>query len=328
MKRLSVLFLSAFCLAAGPAAVAQDKYPSKPVKVIVPYAPGGATDIVARLVGEQMKQTLGQSFVVENKPGAFGILAIEEMARSRPDGYTLMLGNVTTNAITPVLVPGKFSINYERDVVPVARIADIPAFLLATAQDFPPKSMKEFVDHAKANKGKVRYGSAGVGSYPHFDMVVLAQKAGLDMIHIPVKAGASGIINDMVKGDIQVTFLNVASSAAMIKAGKLRPLGVITDQRLAEYPDVPTLAEQGYPGIGTVAWQGLFAPAATPKEVLETLHKGVVAALGSGPVQDAFKRSIFRAVPTASPEDAKKWLRDDMAMWAKVVASTKIELTE
>ncbi len=329
MRRLCSLLLSALCLAfAGLPAGAQDKYPSKPVRVLVPYAPGGATDIVARVVGEQMRQILGQSFAVENKPGAFGIVAIEEMARAKPDGYTLMIGNVSTNAITPVLFTKKFSINYERDVVPVARLADLPAFLLVTTKDFPPKTVAELVDYAKQRPGKVRYASAGVGSFPHFDMVLFAKKAGLDMIHIPVKAGASGIVNDMVSGDLQVSFLNVATTAAMIKAGKLRPLAVVTEQRLAEYPDVPTMAEAGYPGIGTVQWQGLFAPAGTPKEVLETLHQAVVQGLKSEPVQEAFRKSIIRAVPTASPDDAKAWLKSEMQAWGKIVAETKIDVEE
>src|SRR6476620_11302419 len=172
MTRLTLLLLSTLAFAVGGPASAQDKYPSKPVKILVPYAPGGGTDITARLFGDHMKNSLGQQFVVENKPGAFGILAIEEMARARPDGHTLMIGNVSTNAITPVLFPKKLSINYERDVVAVSRLVDVPAFLIATIKDFPPKTFAEFVAYAKQNPGKVRYGTVGVGSYPHFDMAV------------------------------------------------------------------------------------------------------------------------------------------------------------
>src|SRR6185312_4004073 len=170
MKRLTLMLLSTLALAIAAPAVAQDKYPSKPVKIIVPYAPGGGTDITARIFGDHMKNSLGQQFVVENKPGAFGILAIEEMARSKPDGYTLMVGNVSTNAITPVIFPTKFKINYEKDVVPVGRLVDIPEFLIVTTKDFPPKNHAEMVAYAKEHKGKVRYGTVGVGSYPHYDM--------------------------------------------------------------------------------------------------------------------------------------------------------------
>jgi tripartite-type tricarboxylate transporter receptor subunit TctC len=258
------LGLALLCLVCGGVtASAQDKYPSRPVKVVVPYAPGGASDITARLFGEQMRQSLGQQFVVENKPGAFGILAIEEMARSKPDGYTLMVGNVTTNAITPVLFAKKFSINFEKDVVSVSRLAIYPSFLLTTTQNFEPKSVAELIAYAKKNPGKVRYTSAGVGSFPHYDVEVFSKRAGIEMLHIPNKTGAAGMINDLVVGDAQVAFINAASSASMVKAGKLRPIAVLAETRLAEYPDIPTLAEAGYPGVGTLHWQSMLAPANT-----------------------------------------------------------------
>jgi tripartite-type tricarboxylate transporter receptor subunit TctC len=228
-------------------ALAQDKYPSKPVKIVVPYAPGGATDIVARILGEQLRAILGQSIIVENKPGANGIVAIGEMVSSRPDGYTLMIGNVTTNAITPVLTPAKVP-NYDKNVVPVTNVVDIPAFLLVTTTNFTVKSVAELVDYARKNPGKLRYGTVGAGSYPHYDMAFFAKKAGdLDMIAIHNKAGAAGIINDMITGDSQASFLNAASSAAQIKAGKLRPLAVVNHRRLPEFPDVATMQEVGYP---------------------------------------------------------------------------------
>src|SRR5919107_873956 len=280
MRPVRLLLLAVICVAlTGLPAAAQDKYPSKPVRILVPYAPGGATDIVSRVLGEQLRVILGQPFVTENKPGAFGIVAIEEMARARPDGYTLMIGNVSTNAITPVVFPSKFAISYDKDVVPVARLVDIPEFLLVTTKDFPPKTAAEFVDYAKKNKGKVRYGSVGVGSYPHYDMAFFASKAGLDMIHIPNKAGASGVVKDMAIGDVQAAFLNVASTASLIKAGQLRPIALVNDKRLSEWPDVPTMAEAGYAGVGTLAWQAMFAPSGTPKEVIDTLSKAVLEAM-------------------------------------------------
>jgi tripartite-type tricarboxylate transporter receptor subunit TctC len=328
MKRLAILLLSTLCLAVGtfPAA-AQEKYPTKPIKIIVPYAPGGATDIVARIIGEQVRQSLGQPFVVENKPGAFGIIATEEMAHARPDGYTMMIGNVTTNAITPVLFAGKYKINYDKEVVPVMRLVDIPEFLLVTTKDFSVKGVPELIDYAKKNPGKLRYGTVGAGSYPHYDMALFAHRAGdLNMIAIHNKAGASGIINDMVTGDTQASFLNVASSAAMIKAGTLRPLALVNHARLPEYPDVPTMAEVGFPGVGTLAWQGLFAPAGTPKEVLETVHKAVVEALKAPQVVEAFKKQNFNIVPTASVDEAKPWLAGEMATWRKITDEVKIEM--
>jgi tripartite-type tricarboxylate transporter receptor subunit TctC len=320
---------AAFALAfSGTAATAQEKYPSKPVKILVPYAPGGATDIITRLVAEQMRQSLGQSFVVENKTGAFGIPAIEEMARSRPDGHTLMIGNVSTNAITPVLFKKKFSIDFEKEVVPVNRLATLPSFLIVTTTNFPVKDVKELVEYAKKNPDKVRYTSAGVGSFPHFDMEVFARKAGVTMVHIPHKSGAAGMINDLVNGDLQAAFLNVASTAAMIKAGKLKPVAVLAEKRLAEYPDVPTLAEAGYPGVGTMHWQSMLAPAKTPKDVLATLHKASTEALKQPAVQEAFKKQLISATPSASVEDAQKWLNAELASWKKITSEVKIELTD
>ena len=328
MKRLA-LIISLLCIAAaGSPAGAQDKYPSKTVRILVPYAPGGATDIVARIVGEQMRQALGQSFVVENKPGANGIVAINEMLGARPDGYTLMVGNVTTNAITPVLSPDKLA-GYEPKVIPVGRLVDVPAFLVATTTNFAPKTVAEIIDTAKKNPGKIRYGTVGAGSYPHFDMAFFAKRAGdLDMIAIHNKAGASGVINDMVTGDTQIAFLNVASTASMVKAGKIRAVAQVNHARLPDYPDAPTMQEAGFPDVGTLAWQAMFAPVGTPKEVLEILHKASIAAMQAPAAQDAFSKQNFNVVPNKSLDDAKTWLAGEMAQWKTITSEVKIELAE
>jgi tripartite-type tricarboxylate transporter receptor subunit TctC len=323
-----LLTATVLSFALSGAATAQDKYPNKPVKVLVPYAPGGATDIVARIVTEPMRQTLGQPFIIENKPGAGGIIAIEELGRAKPDGYTLMLGNVNTNVITPVIFPKKLSFDYFKDVVPVARIADVPSFLVATASNFPPKTFAEFITYAKQNAGKVRYSSVGVGSFIHFDMEILAKRAGLDLIHIPNKQGAAGSLKDLASGDAQVAFLNVATTAPLIRGGQIRPLAIVADARLPEYPDVPTMAEVGYPGVGTLQWLGLFAQAGVPKEVLETLHKEVAAAVSAPLAQDAFKKQVMRALPTKSPADAQAWLRSERELWNNIVSEAKIDLSE
>jgi tripartite-type tricarboxylate transporter receptor subunit TctC len=328
MKRIG-LGLALLCLAFGAVtASAQDKYPSRPVKIVVPYAPGGATDITARLFGEQMRQSLGQQFVIESKPGAFGILAIEEMARSRPDGYTLMVGNVSTNAITPVLFAKKFSINFEKDVVSVSRLAIYPSFLITTTQNFEPKSVAELIAYAKKNPGTVRYTSAGVGSFPHYDMEVFSKRAGVEMLHIPNKTGAAGMINDLVVGDAQIAFINAASTASMVKAGKLRPIAVLAETRLAEYPDIPTLAEAGYAGVGTLHWQSMLAPAHTPKEVLATLYKAIIEAAAAPQLQEAFSKQLVSVKPNASLQEAQSWLDSELAAWRKTVAEVKIELAD
>ncbi|MGP0092044.1 MAG: Bug family tripartite tricarboxylate transporter substrate binding protein [Xanthobacteraceae bacterium] len=330
MKRLLFTLLTLGCLALViPHAGAQSKYPSKPVKIIVPYAPGGATDIVARVLAEQLRLTLGQSFVVENKPGAFGIIAIEALAHAKPDGYTLMIGNVSTNAITPILFAKKLSVNYEQAVVPVTNVVDVPEFFMATTKNFPPRTVADFIDYAKQNPGKVRYGTVGVGSYPHYDMALFAKRAGdLDMVPIHNKAGAAGVINDMVSGDTQAAFVNVASTAAMVKAGQLAPIALVNYARLPDYPDLPTMQELGYPGIGTTAWQGMFALAGTPKEVLEVIFKNTAQAMQTPSVIEAFNKQNFNLVPNQSLDDAKTWLAGEIDHWKNITREVNIEMAE
>jgi len=294
----------------------------------VPYAPGGATDIVARVIGEHMRQSLGQGIVVENKPGSFGIAAIQDMAKSKPDGYTLMIGNVSTNTITPILHKQKFSIDYEKSVVPVTRLVDIPAFIVLTTKNFAPKTLPEFIAYAKAHKGKVYYGHVGAGSYPQYDAEVFAKRAGIEITAIPNKAGASGIIRDMLTGDVQMAFLNVASSASLVRSGQLRAVALVNPKRLPEYPDVPTMEELGYKGVGTLAWQGMFAPAGTPKNVLETIYKATVEALKSPEVVSTFAKQHFNIVPNASIDEAKTWAADDRAAWTKITQEVKVDLGE
>jgi tripartite-type tricarboxylate transporter receptor subunit TctC len=315
------------CLASGAGfAQAPEKYPSKPVKIIVPYAPGGATDIVARILAEQMGRRLGQSFYVENKPGAFGIVAIEDLVRSPADGYTLMIGNVSTNAITPIIYPEKFKIDYANDVVPITDTVDIPAFLLATSRDFDVDSVSGLIDYAKKNPGRVRYGTVGPGSYPHYDMAYFAKRAGdLDMIAVPNKAGASGVINDMLTGSTQVAFLNVASAAPQVKAGSFRALAVVNHARVADFPDLPTMEEVGFPGVGTIAWQAMFARSGIPNEILQTIFDATIAALHTPEVNSAFRKQTFNIVPNASLADAKAWLSRQIDTWRKITSEVKIE---
>jgi len=328
MKRFGAMLAAVWLAIGGGAAVAQDKYPSKPIKIVVPYGPGSATDIVIRIVGEQMRHTLGQPVIVENKPGAFGIIAIEEMARSRPDGYTLQVGNAGTNSLAPMLYKSKFKIDYDKDVVMVTRLSELPIILVATTRDFPPTNFAEFVAYAKANPGKVRYASVGIGSNNHFDTQNFANRAGLDLVHIPIKAGGAGIAQAVLTGDAHITMVNAASSRGMIQSGKLRALAVTSAERLPEYPDVPTLAEVGFAGVGSGLWGALYAPAATPRDTLEALRKGVVAALNSEPVQSAFKKQMIKAVPNSSLDDAAAWNAKETAYWKKIVSEVKVELAE
>ncbi len=327
MRFVKIMLAALLCAAAGAAfGQTPDKYPSRPVKIVVPYAPGGATDIVARILADQLGKSLGQSFFVENKPGAFGMLAIEEMVHSPADGYTLMIGNVSTNAITPIIYAQKLTFDYMKDVVPITNTVDVPAFLVATTKNFDVSTVPQLVDYAKKNPGQVRYGTVGNGSYPHYDMAYFAKRAGnLDMVAIPNKAGASGVINDMLSGSTQVAFLNLASTAPQVKAGSLRPLALVDHARLPDYPDLPTMQEIGYPGVGTIAWQALFAPAGVPNDVLQKIFDATVAALKSPEAVNSFHKQTFNIVPNASLADAKTWLAQQMETWRKITADVKID---
>jgi tripartite-type tricarboxylate transporter receptor subunit TctC len=327
MKRVSLAFLS-IVLAAGVSAVhAQDKYPSKPVRVMVPFAAGSATDITIRIVGEQMRQLTGQGFVIENKPGVFGILAIEEMAKPPYDGYTLQVGNPGINVLTPIIYKDKFKIDYEKEVTMVTRLGEIPLILAATTVDFEPKTYAEFFTYAKANPGKVRYASVGVGSNNHYDTEAFAQWAGIKLQHIPNKGGGGAITNDVLRGDVHVVLVNAASSAGLAQAGKLRVLAVMADQRLPDYPNAPTFKELGY-STGKGLWSALYAPSKTPRDVLETLHRQTVQALGAPFVQESFKKQMIKATPDASIEAAAAWNKEEAAHWKKLTETVKVERTE
>src|SRR5436305_3894874 len=324
MKRLTLLILLAL---AATTAAAQDKYPAKPIKVVVPFGPGSATDIVMRIVGDQMRPILGQQVVIEDKPGAFGILAIEEMARSKPDGYTLQIGNPGTNVLTPIIYKKKFKIDYEKEVILVTRLSEIPIVLGATTKDFPPKTFAEFIAYAKANPGKVRYASVGTGSNNHYDTEAFAQWAGIELVHLPNKGGGAAITNDLVTGDAHVALVNAASSLGVIKAGQVRALAIMSDQRLSEYPDVPTLRELGYPNAKGL-WSALYAPAATSRDTVEVIRAAAKKALRSEAVTSAFHKQVIKPAPSASLDDAQAFNRAEMAYWTKITEQVKVELPD
>ena len=327
VRPITILLALIAVVLAAQDAPAQEKFPAKPIKVLIPFGPGGAPDIVARVIGDQVRGILGQPFVIENKPGAFGILATEEMARSRPDGHTLMLGNVATNAMTPIIHRKKMTIDYDAAVVPVARLTRIPSFLAITPK-IEPKTVAEFVAYAKARPGQIRYNTAGAGSFVHVDNVAFARKAGLDMVHIPVKSGAVQMMNDIMLGDVHVSFLNVATSAGQVRSGGVRALAVTADQRLPDFPDVPTMAEVGFAGIGTAQWQALFAPAGTPAAALETLQRTMLEALQAPAARETLGKSYIVIDPTRSLEEARAWLRQEMTAWAGALAEIKLDIDE
>jgi tripartite-type tricarboxylate transporter receptor subunit TctC len=330
MKRLGRLLAIASALVFGvSAATAQPApYPNKNIRILVPYAPGGLTDVVARHYAEQLRKSLGQNVLVENKPGASGIIAIEEMARAKPDGYTIMVGNISTNCLTPVLLSKRLHINYDRDVQIIARLADAPVFFLATTTNFPPKTFAEFVAYAKAHPGDVRYASAGIGAYQHVNTEILAKRAGLNLLHIPFKDGGSGILKDVAGGDTHVSWFNITNPVGMIKAGKVRPLAVAAPQRLAAWPDVPTITEVGFPGFRPSQWSAAFAPAGVPREIIDKLHEAFVAAAKTPELRAIFEKGGMSAPQQKSADDARAWLKQEVETWRRDIADAGIKVDE
>jgi tripartite-type tricarboxylate transporter receptor subunit TctC len=328
MRRFRWL-LAAWLALAASAALAQAQYPAKTIRILVPYAPGGLTDVVARHYAERLRQSLGQNILVENKPGASGIIAIEEMARARPDGYTIMIGNISTNCLTPLLLAKRMRIDYDRDVQIVARTADAPVFFLATTTNFPPKTFAEFIAYAKAHPGDVRYASAGIGAYQHVNTEILAKRAGgLQLVHIPFKDGGSGILKDIASGDTHVSWFNITNPVGMIKAGKVRPLAVAAPQRLAAWPDVPTIAEVGFPGFRPSQWNAAFAPAGVPREIVDKLHEAFAAAARTPEMQAIFEKGGMRAPSDRSADEARAWLKQEMATWRRDIAEAGVKVDE
>jgi tripartite-type tricarboxylate transporter receptor subunit TctC len=327
MRRFLVS-IAALILSAT-AAWSQASYPNRPVRVLIPYAPGGLTDVIARHYADQLRKSLGQNFIVENKPGASGIIAIEEMARAKPDGYTIMVGNISTNCLTPVLLKKRMHIDYDRDVQIIARTADAPVFFLATTTNFPPKTFQEFIAYAKAHPGDVRYASAGVGAYQHVNTEILAKRAGgLDLVHIPFKDGGPGILKDVAGGDTHVSWFNVTNPVGMIKAGKVRPLAVAADHRLPAWPDVPTLNELGFEGFHPSQWNAAFAPAGVPREIIDKLHNAFAEAAKTPEMRAIFEKGGLTAPADKSADDARAWLKKEMETWRRDIADAGIKVDE
>jgi tripartite-type tricarboxylate transporter receptor subunit TctC len=330
LPRAAVLALWAVftaCAAVPQAADAQsaDSYPSRPVKILVPYAPGGATDIIARIVSAKLTESLGQSVVVENRPGASGNLALEAVAKAPADGYTLLVGNVSTNAINENTFAGVLHIKPTRDLVGIAKLVEIPHIIAATA-NFPANSVADLVALARKDPGKINYASAGLGSYPHLDMEKLQRAAGIKLTHIPYKGGAGQMIPAIISGEAPIAFLNLSSALPQIKAGKMKALATTAPSRLAELPNVATMAEQGYAGIGTNAWQGMFAPAATPKPVIGKLYNGVAAVLSNPEMKERLSKQMLDVTLSPSPAQFQSLVETETRAWGDFLREAKIKI--
>lgn len=319
-------WLSCFCsLTALVLPVAAQDYPTRPVKIVVPYAPGGATDVIARILSQRLGDSLGQTFIVENRPGASGNLALESVARAAPDGYTLLVGNVSTNAINENTFAQQLTIKPSRDLVGITKLIEIPHIVAATA-NFPVNNIAELVALAKKEPGKINYASAGIGSYPHLDMEKFQRASGIKMTHVPYKGGAGQMIPAMITGETTVTFINLSSALPHIKSGRLKAIAVTTNTRLPELPDVPTMAEQGFPGIGTNAWQGMFAPAGTPKPIVDKLYRAVAAALSKPEQKEALAKQMMTVDLSKSPQEFTEQVQHETRAWGDFLRDADIKL--
>ena len=322
MRRLVLAAIAALLSFPAPA---QDTYPSRPVKIIVPYGPGGVTDIIARHLAPKLQEALGQPFIVENRPGASGNIALQGVANSPADGYTLLIGNVSTNAINETTFASTLTIKPSRDLVGVTKLVETP-HLIAASNNFKPNNVAEMVDWARKNPGKLNYASAGIGSYPHLDMVRFAKAANIEATHIPYKGGAGQMVPALLSGECDVSFINLASTGEQIRAGRMKALAVTTAERQPLLPNTPTLAEQGYPGIGTNAWQGLFAPAATPKAIVDKLHDTVVAILSREEMRSRLASQLMTVATSASSQEFNEQVRAETQSWGEFVRENQIKI--
>jgi tripartite-type tricarboxylate transporter receptor subunit TctC len=318
------LALAALAAAVMPA-LAQESYPSRPVKLIIPYAPGGATDIIARIVAVPLSEALGQSFVVENRPGASGNLALETVAKAPPDGYTLLVGNVSTNAINESTFAHQLSIRPSRDLAGITKLVEIP-HIIAASGSFAVNSVADLVAMAKKEPGRINYASAGLGSYPHLDMERLQRAAGMQLTHVPYKGGAGQMIPAILAGEAPVAFLNLSSALPHVKAGKMKALATTAAERLAELPEVRTMSEQGFPGIGTNAWQAAFAPAATPRAVVDKLHQAIAAALNRPEMKERLAKQMMSVAVSPSPQEFQELVRRETQAWGEFLREAKIRI--
>jgi len=328
LSRAALLIVLAAMAAVLPLpALAQsaDSYPNRPVKLLVPYAPGGATDIIARHLSTKLQEVLGQPFVVDNRAGASGNIALDAAAKATPDGYTLLVGNVSTNAINESTFAAVLQTRPSRDLVGISKLVEIPHVVVA-APSFPPNSVAEMIEWAKRNPGKLNYASAGLGTYPQLDMLRLLKAAGIEATHIPYKGGAAQMLPALMSGEVQVSFINLASTVEQIKAGRLKAIATTMPARLAELPNVLTMAEQGFPGIGTNAWQGLFAPAATPKPIVDKLYAAVAGVLSRPEMREMLARQLMTVTLSGSPQEFTELVRAETQVWSEVVRDNKVRI--
>jgi len=310
MKKLFLILLF-------PGLVFAQGYPSRPVRMIVPFAPGGASDFVGRIMQPRLGELLGEPIVVENRAGASGNIGVEAAARSAPDGYTLLLGNIGTIAVNPAVF-AKLAVNPLADLAAVTQVVDVPSVLVANGA-FSAGSVKELVALAKASPGKLNYGSPGSGSVNRLEMELLRIAEGLDMVHVPYKGGAGPAVAGLMGGETHVMFTTAASAIGQVRGGKLKLLAVTSQRRMEQAPSAPTMVESGYPDFVTGSWQGVFVPAGTPRDIVERLFSAIQSTMRTPEVAERLKNGGAEVLTSTTPAAFAEFVAAETRRWARVV---------
>jgi tripartite-type tricarboxylate transporter receptor subunit TctC len=322
-RRRSLLAVGTLCAALMPAAaIAQGAYPNKPIRVVVPYTPGGAPDILGRLIGQKLGSALGQQIVVDNKPGAGGNIGADAVARSAPDGYTLLMTTTATQSINQSLYP---NMPYDglKDFSPVSLVAYTPV-MLVSGNALPANNLKELIAYAQANPGKLSYASAGQGTVQHISGVMFANLAKLDMVHVPYK-GTGQITPDLIAGRVSLMFNSVAGVIPFVREKKLKAFGVSGKSRSLAAPEVPTIAEAGLPGFDASAWYAVYGPAGMPMDITQRLNGEINKIVASADMRERYT-GLGLDPGTSTPAELGALTREDAAKWAKVIKDNRISL--
>jgi len=314
MKRIWVLIVGMLL----PLLAMGQGYPNKPVRMVVPFAPGGASDFVGRILQPRMSELFGQQVIVENRGGAAGAIGVEAAARAAPDGHTFLLGNIGSVAINPSVYPN-MPVSPTRDLIAVTQVVDVPSVLVAHPS-FPPNNIKEVIDYARANPGKLNYASPGSSSQNRLEMEVLRKLAGgLDMVHVPYKGGAGPALAGLVAGETHLMFVTASSAVPHARGGRVKVLAVSTPKRMEQFPQAATTTEQGYPDLRASSWQGVFVPTGTPRDIVERLFQITVQTMATPEVAQRLANGGVIVATSESPAAFAQFVAAETQRWGRVV---------